>query len=68
MIEFYNVRKRKKVKIASEQIERRVLENKTKSGEVRLRYAFAAVDDDGTKMLKFCKKSDYDAFGWWFGK
>ena len=63
MIEFYNVRKRKKVQIANEDVERRVLESKTKTGEVRLRYAFAAVDEDGTKMLKFCKKADYDAFG-----
>ena len=63
MIEFYNVRKRKKVQVADEDVERRVLESKTKTGEVRLRYAFAAVDEDGTKMLKFCKKTDYDAFG-----
>jgi len=62
MIEFYNVRKRKKVKIDSSAVERRVLENKTKNGEIRLRYAFAAIDDDGTKMLKFCKKEDYDSF------
>ena len=63
MIEFYNVRKRKKVQVADEDVERQVLESKTKTGEVRLRYAFAAVDEDGTKMLKFCKKTDYDAFG-----
>ena len=62
MIEFYNVRKRKKVQIGADQVERRVLENKTKSGDVRLRYAFAAIADDGTKMLKFCKKEDYDSF------
>ena len=62
MIEFYNVRKRKKVKVSTDKVERRVLENKTKNGDVRLRYAFAAVDDDGTKMLKFCKKEDYDSF------
>lgn len=62
MVEFYNVRKRKKVQIDDENVERRVLESKTKKGEIRLRYAFAAVDDDGTKMLKFCKKEDYDNF------
>ena len=60
MIEFYNVRKRQKVQISSDEVEKRVLESKTKNGTVRLRYAFAAVDDDGTKMLKFCKKEDYD--------
>lgn len=62
-MEFYNVRKRKKVKIAEGQVEKRLLESKTKSGGLRTRYAFAAVDDDGTKMLKFCKKEDYDSFG-----
>jgi hypothetical protein len=62
MIEFYNVRKRKKVQISTDQVEKRVLENKTKSGDIRLRYAFAAIDEDGTKMLKFCKKEDYDSF------
>tara|TARA_R110000824_G_scaffold669_5_gene4183 strand:- start:58 stop:249 length:192 start_codon:yes stop_codon:yes gene_type:complete len=62
MIEFYNVRKRKKVQIEQDQIEKRLLESKTKSGALRTRYAFAAIDDDGTKMLKFCKKEDYDSF------
>ncbi len=61
-MEFYNVRKRKKVEIPVDKIEKRLLESKTKSGDVRTRYAFATVDDDGTKMLKFCKKEDYDAF------
>ena len=61
-MEFYNVRKRKKVEIPSEKIEKRLLESKTKKGEVRIRYAFATVDDDGTKMLKFCNKAAYDAF------
>jgi|TARA_R110000824_G_scaffold126876_3_gene286606 hypothetical protein len=62
MIEFYNVRKRKKVQISTDQVTKRLLENKTKSGDIRLRYAFAAIDEDGTKMLKFCKKEDYDSF------
>jgi len=61
-MEFYNVRKRKKVQIDSTKIEKRLLESKTKNGSVRTRYAFAAIDDDGTKMLKFCKKEDYDSF------
>ena len=62
MIEFYNVRKRAKVEISSDKIEKRILENKTKEGKIRLRYAFAAVDEDGTKMIKFCSKKDYDSF------
>ena len=56
MIEFYNVQ------ISTDQVTKRLLENKTKSGDIRLRYAFAAIDEDGTKMLKFCKKEDYDSF------
>tara|TARA_R110002051_G_scaffold221964_2_gene285603 strand:- start:151 stop:342 length:192 start_codon:yes stop_codon:yes gene_type:complete len=62
MIEFYNVRKRTKVKISNDRVEKRTLESKTKKGETRIRYAFASVDDDGTKMIKFCSKTDYDSF------
>tara|TARA_B110001454_G_scaffold162891_1_gene152436 strand:- start:260 stop:394 length:135 start_codon:yes stop_codon:yes gene_type:complete len=43
-------------------VEKRTLESKTKKGETRIRYAFASVDDDGTKMIKFCSKTDYDSF------
>lgn len=62
MIEFYNVRKRAKVQISDDKVEKRVLESKTKEGKTRLRYAFGAVDEDGTKMLKFCSKEAYDNF------
>jgi hypothetical protein len=62
MIQFYNVRKRSKVQIPEDQVEKRKLESKTKKGDLRVRYAFAAVDEDGTKMIKFCSKSDYDNF------
>jgi hypothetical protein len=62
MIQFYNVRKRSKVQISEDQVEKRKLESKTKKGDLRVRYAFAAVDEDGTKMIKFCSKSDYDNF------
>ena len=61
-MEFYNVRKRKKVEISTNKIEKRLLESKTKKGDIRVRYAFATVDDDGTKMLKFCNKEAYDSF------
>jgi hypothetical protein len=59
-IEFYNVRKRAKVKIFASEVSGRVMEKESKDGTVRVRYAFSAVDDDGTKMLKFCSKADYE--------
>jgi len=60
MIEFYNVRKKEKVQIDSSQVEKKVYTRTTKTGKISERYAFKAVDDDGTKMTKFCSKADYD--------
>ena len=61
MIEFYNVKKKSKVKIAPEKVERKVYEKTTKNGKLSIRYAFSAVDEDGTKLTKFCSKADYDS-------
>ena len=58
--EFYNVKKKKKVSISDDKIEKVKYERKTKSGETQIRYAFKAVDDDGTKLTKFCSKADWD--------
>jgi len=55
-IEFYNVKKKEKVSINEQKVKKRVYEN---NGNVR--YAFRAVDDDGTNLTKFCSKKDYDA-------
>jgi len=60
MIQFYNVRKKEKVQIDSSQVEKKVYAKTTKTGKVSEKYAFTAVDDDGTKMTKFCSKADYD--------
>lgn len=60
-IEFYNVKKRKKVNIASGSVEKTKYERTLKDGSVQIRYAFKAVDDDGTKLTKFCAKKDWDA-------
>lgn len=60
-IEFYNVRKKAKVKIDPKKIEKIEYKRKTSKGET-VRYAFKAVDDDGTSLTKFCSKSDYDKF------
>ena len=61
MIQFYNVKKKEKVQIPEDQVEKKEYKRTTKSGKETIRYAFAAVDDDGTKLTKFCSKADFDA-------
>ena len=61
MIEFYNVKKKAKVKISEADVKKHKFEKATKDGGVRVRYAFKAVDDDGTKLTRFCSKADYEA-------
>ena len=61
MIEFYNVKKKSKVQIPEDRVEKKVYTRKLKSGKESTRYAFASVDDDGTKLTKFCSKADYDS-------
>jgi|TARA_A200000159_G_C7337299_1_gene345639 hypothetical protein len=60
MIQFYNVRKKEKVQVDPSKVEKKVYTRTTKNGKISKRYAFAAVDEDGTKMTKFCSKADYD--------
>ena len=60
MIEFYNVKKKKKVSINEANVERKSYERTLKSGKTSVRYALKAVDEDGTKLTKFCSKADYD--------
>jgi hypothetical protein len=59
-IEFYNVKKRKKVSINEDKIEKVKYDRTLKDGSTQTRYAFKAVDDDGTNLTKFCRKSDWD--------
>ena len=59
-IEFYNVKKRKKVTIKASDIEKVTYDRELKDGSKQTRYAFKAVDDDGTNLTKFCSKVDYD--------
>jgi hypothetical protein len=61
MIEFYNVRKKEKVSISKDKVEKKEYKRTLKSGKESIRYAFAAVDEDGTKLTKFCSKADYDS-------
>ena len=60
-IEFYNVKKREKVSISDDKIKRAKYERTLKDGSVQTRYAFRAVDDDGTNLTKFASKENWDA-------
>jgi len=60
-IEFYNVKKRKKVQIDESNIQKVTYEKVAKDGTKQIRYAFKAVDDDGIKLTKFCSKDAWDA-------
>ncbi|NQY73764.1 MAG: hypothetical protein HRT90_03280 [Candidatus Margulisbacteria bacterium] len=58
-IEFYNVKKRKKVKINDSQVKKTTYEKKIQAGGTSVRYAFRAQDDDGTNLTKFCSEGDW---------
>lgn len=60
MIEFYNVRKKEKVQIDESKVTKKSMEKTTKTGKPSIRYSLKAVDDDGTKLTKFCSKADFD--------
>ena len=60
MIEFYNVKKKTKVQIDEANVKKHSYETTTKTGKTSTRYALKAVDDDGTKLTKFCSKADHD--------
>ena len=59
-IQFYNVRKRAKVEILTADVKGRVMEKESKGWLYAQTICFSAVDEDGTKMLKFCSKAAYD--------
>jgi hypothetical protein len=61
MIEFYNVKKKQKVKVDPSSVTKHAYEKVAKSGKLTIRYALKAVDEDGTKLTKFCSKADYEA-------
>ena len=45
MIQFYNVKKKQKVLIAEDKVEKVKIEKPSKNGVLRTRYAFKAVDE-----------------------
>jgi len=59
-IEFYNVKRKCRVKIKSSEVQAVKYEKQSKKGSVRIRYALKAIDSDGTKLTKFCSESDYN--------
>lgn len=58
-IDFYNVKKRAKVKIEESDCKKTVYKRKTSKG-LQERYAVRATDDDGTNLTKFMSKDDFD--------
>lgn len=58
-MEFYNVKKRAKVKIADAKCEKVIYKRETATG-IQERYAAKAIDDDGTKLTAFITKAAYD--------
>jgi predicted metalloprotease with PDZ domain len=60
MIEFYNVKKKQKVQVDSSKVTKHTYEKTAKSGKLTIRYALKAVDEDGTKLTKFCSKAVYE--------
>lgn len=61
MIEFYNVKKRAKVKLSEKDVQKVKYERQLKDGSTQIRYALKAVDDDGTNLTKFCSQKDWEA-------
>lgn len=59
-IEFYNVKKKVRVSIEKDKITKHAYEKVSKNGNLFVRYALKAVDEDGTKLSKFCSKADYE--------
>lgn len=61
-IEFYNVKKKQKVQIDSSKVEKVKITKLSKAGKVRIRYAFKSVDEDGTKLTRFCSEAEFNNF------
>jgi len=61
-IEFYNVKKKEKVQIDSSKVEKVKITKLSKGGKVRIRYAFKSVDEDGTKVTRFCSEAEFNNF------
>jgi hypothetical protein len=60
-MDFYNVKKKKSVSVDSADVSAVEYKRTTKNGKEVTRYGVRAVDDDGTKLAKFCNKEVYDS-------
>ena len=67
-MEFYNVKKRAKVKIAEAKCTKVVYKRVTKAGTTQKRYAVKAKDDDGTNLTKFVTQAAYEKLACKAGK
>ena len=61
-IEFYNVKKKAKVKVSEDSCWKVKYNTKLKSGKTQTRYAVKATDDDGVNLTKFVSESDWKSF------
>jgi hypothetical protein len=60
-VDFYNVKTRKTVSIADEQVSKTKYERTAKDGSTQYRYAFRATDPEtSTKLTKFVNKETWD--------
>jgi hypothetical protein len=59
-MDFYNVKKKESVSIDDSEVDTVEYKRVTKTGKEVTRYGLRAVDDDGTKLAKFCSKEVYD--------
>lgn len=66
-MEFFNVKKRAKVKIADANCEKVIYKRKTSNG-IQERYAVRATDSDGINVTKFITKKDFDKLSCKVGK
>jgi hypothetical protein len=58
MVEFYNMKAKRKVDVPEKDIKKQVFEKKGSSGNVQRRYAIVA-ESDGTKMFKFVSEQTF---------
>ncbi len=58
-MEFYNVKKKAKVKVAEKDCKKVIYKRETANG-VQERYAVQAVDNDGVKLTRFVNKAAFD--------
>ena len=59
-IEFYDVKKRERVKLSLSNCSKTTYERKLKNGQTQTRYAFRGQTSDGRNLTKFCSQEDWN--------